>query len=70
MREIDISPSGGGILFPQYAWQAIDLQTYEPGSPIGHGPTEAAAYQDLHDQLEDEEVTGCKRTSSGSNPAL
>ena len=35
-------------------WSAIDYDTYEPGCPIGWGPTEEAAIQDLKEQLEDE----------------
>lgn len=35
-----------------FDWSAID-DNYEPGQPIGHGPTEAAAIEDLLEQLGD-----------------
>jgi hypothetical protein len=54
MREILIMQTEGKTLFPQFAWGAIDTQTYEPGAPYGLGPTPAAAYQDLQDQLEEQ----------------
>jgi hypothetical protein len=35
-------------------WQAT-LDNYEPGEPIGHGPTEADAVCDLYIQIEQRE---------------
>ena len=35
-----------------FDWSAVDDDTYEPGCPIGWGPTEAFAIEDLMDQIE------------------
>lgn len=35
-----------------YDWSAV-TDDYEPGQPIGHGPVEQEAIEDLIDQLED-----------------
>jgi len=35
-------------------WSAV-LDNYEPGEPIGHGPTEADAVMDLYIQIEERE---------------
>ena len=38
-----------------FDWSAIDDDTYDgPGSPVGHGPTEQAAIDDLMEQLEEQ----------------
>ena len=38
-----------------FDWSAIDDDTYDgPGSPIGTGPTEQAAIDDLLEQLEEQ----------------
>ena len=38
-----------------FDWSAIDDQSYDgPGSPLGQGPTEAAAIADLLQQITDE----------------
>ena len=43
-----------------FAWTAIDEDTYDgPGSPIGIGPTEAAAIADLEEQLEPDPAEAC-----------
>jgi hypothetical protein len=43
-----------GFAPPDSRYSAIDDDTYDgPGSPIGTGPTEAAAIADLLEQLED-----------------
>jgi len=34
-------------------WSAIDDSTYEPGAPIGWGPTRAAAINALVDEIQD-----------------
>jgi hypothetical protein len=34
-----------------FDWSAV-TDNYEPGCPIGHGPTKAAAIADLIEQLE------------------
>lgn len=36
----------------QYDWSAIYADTYEPGGPIGRGPTEQAAIDNLLEQNE------------------
>jgi hypothetical protein len=38
-------------------WTAVDDSTYEPGCPIGWGPTEEHAIKDLVEQICDEEDT-------------
>jgi len=35
-----------------FDWQATD-DDYEPGDPIGYGPTEQAAIEDLKQQIEE-----------------
>jgi hypothetical protein len=37
-----------------FDWSAV-TDDYEPGHPIGYGPTEQAAVTDLKEQLEDTE---------------
>lgn len=37
----------------RFDYQAV-FDGYEPGDPIGHGPTEQAAIDDLHEQLDEE----------------
>lgn len=37
----------------KWNWSAVDDATYEPGSPIGYGPTEQAAIDDLIEQIEE-----------------
>ena len=39
-------------MWEKMAWTAID-DDYEPGDPVGYGPTEFSAVQDLIEQLED-----------------
>jgi len=36
-------------------WTAVEPSKYEPGAPMGMGPTAEAALCDLLDQLEEEE---------------
>lgn len=37
-----------------FDWSAVDDNTYDgPGSPIGWGPTEQAAIDDLLEQIQD-----------------
>jgi hypothetical protein len=36
-------------------WCAWDDNTYEPGCPLGYGPTKQAAITDLLEQLQDQE---------------
>jgi hypothetical protein len=38
----------------QFDWSAV-LDDYDPGCPIGQGPTEEAAVADLLDQISDAE---------------
>ena len=39
--------------FQVYGWVAVDDDTYDgPGSPIGRGPTEQKAIDDLMEELE------------------
>ena len=35
-----------------FDWCAVDDDTYEPGCPIGWGPTEEAAIADLMQEIE------------------
>lgn len=35
-----------------FDWVAVDDLNYEPGQPVGYGPTEDAAIKDLADQLD------------------
>jgi len=38
----------------RWDWSAVDDETYDgPGSPIGYGPTEAAAIADLLETIEE-----------------
>ena len=37
----------------QYDWEAI-FEGYEPGDPIGRGPTEQAAIDDLKEEAEEQ----------------
>ncbi len=37
----------------QFDWRAV-LDDYEPGCPMGEGPTEAAAIADLLQQIEEQ----------------
>jgi hypothetical protein len=46
------------FIYPPIPDRRFDYQAtfdgYEPGCPLGHGPTEQAAIDDLHEQIEDE----------------
>jgi hypothetical protein len=42
-----------GSLSPSHEWSATE-EDYEAGDPIGYGPTEQDAIDDLLNQLEDE----------------
>lgn len=50
MRKIITTHIYPPIPIRSFDWQAT-LDDYEPGEPIGHGPTEAAAKADLLEQL-------------------
>jgi hypothetical protein len=58
-----------------FDWSALDDDTYEPGSPIGYGATEAAAIADLKEQMiEDDDPchgpqdTTCPSCGLGGSP--
>ena len=46
------------FIYPPIPDRSFDYQAtfdgYEPGCPIGHGPTEQAAIDDLHEQFEED----------------
>jgi hypothetical protein len=56
-REITLSFDYPPIPVRDFDWSAIDRNSYEPGAPIGRGPTAEAALRDLLDQIEEDEVT-------------
>ena len=43
---IKVKESAGARLFPLQAYEAVTV-SYEPGDPIGYGPTPADAINDL-----------------------
>lgn len=58
------------FIYPPIPIREFDYQAtfdgYEPGDPIGHGPTEAAAIDDLHDRHEEDlEFAEWLRTPEG-----
>lgn len=55
MRRIQVTCICPPIPTRQYDWQAWDDNTYEPGQPLGHGPTAQAAIDDLLEQFRDQE---------------
>lgn len=44
-----------------FDWSAVVEGEYEPGQPIGRGPTEDAAIADLQEQLDEREAAECAR---------
>ena len=52
MTERAITTGFTGSLSPSHEWSAIE-QGYDAGDPIGYGPTEQAAINDLLDQLDE-----------------
>jgi hypothetical protein len=55
-REIVLSFDYPPIPVRDFDWSACDWNTYEPGAPLGRGPTAEAALADLLDILEEEEA--------------
>ena len=51
MTERRITTEPTGSISTGYAWQAVE-EGYDEGDPVGYGATEAAAINDLLDQLE------------------
>jgi len=52
MTERKISTGYTGSLNPSHAWSAME-EGYDPGDPVGYGPTEQEAIDDLIDQLDE-----------------
>lgn len=52
----------------RFDWQAYDDDTFDgPGSPVGIGPTEQAAIDDLWEQLQDRGITRFSAVEIGAD---